>query len=351
MSRDTNDILRIIDANRNRSLEALRVLEDAARFALDSESLSQKAKEMRHGLAVTIEPFSSRLPAARRIESDVGTKVSVESERGRESVSQVVQINSSRLKESLRVLEEYAKILEPAVGELLQNLRYEFYSFERRLLKAFFPAGRLREAVLCAIVSSGDPKGSLETARLAVEGGADIIQLREKGVPDKRFLETAAALRRLTSERETIFIVNDRADIASTSGADGVHVGPDDLPVAEARRLLGPDAIIGASAHSAEEAAAAESDGADYLGVGSLFPTSTKADATVRGPEHFIKIQQAVNIPCFAIGGITPENITEAVSAGITRFAIASGIARTSDPEEATRKIKAILQAGGKGEK
>lgn len=344
MLRRNSDILRVIDANRNRSLEALRVLEDAARFVLDSEPLCAQAKSLRHALSAALAPLAGKLPAARRIESDVGTKLTAESEQTRSSVADLVRANASRLKESLRVLEEYAKTINPAVAEALQNLRYECYSFERKLLLAFSPKERLQDALLCAIVSSADPKGAPETARLAIEGGADIIQLREKNVSDKQFLETATGLRQITSEKETIFIVNDRADIASACGADGVHVGLDDLPVSEARRLLGPNAIIGASSHSPEEGIAAEGAGADYLGVGSIFATSTKDDAVVRGPEAFLEVQQAVNIPCFAVGGITPENITEAVAAGITRAAIASAIAKADNPKKAAKEIKDLLR-------
>ena len=107
--------------------------------------------------------------------------------------------------------------------------------------------------------------------------------------------------------------------------------------------MLGPDAVIGASAHSPQEGIEAQGQGADYLGVGSLFPTPTKSDAVVRGIETFIEVQKAVTIPCFAIGGITPENIAGAVSAGVTRAAVASGISHAGDPKEAAKAIKNIL--------
>jgi thiamine-phosphate diphosphorylase len=130
-----------------------------------------------------------------------------------------------------------------------------------------------------------------------------------------------------------------------------VHVGPGDLPVADARRLLGPNAIIGASAHSAQEGITAEGQGADYLGVGSMFPTSTKSDAVVRGPETLVEVREAVSIPCFAIGGITVENIAQAVGAGIDRAAVASGIALADEPVEAARRIKKELMTRWANEK
>jgi thiamine-phosphate pyrophosphorylase len=350
MLKNSSDILRVIDSNRNRAAEALRVLEDTARFVLDSQQLCTRAKEIRHRLAQILAPVASKLPAARRIENDVGTGVSTPSEKNRECITDVVNANASRLKESLRVLEEYGKIFDSGMGEALQNVRYEFYSFERKLLGALLPKSRLQEAILCAIVSSADPGGAVHIAQLAIDGGADMIQLREKDVPDGRFLEVALEVRRVTSAKDVLFIINDRADIASACGADGVHVGEGDLPVAEAGRLLGPDAIIGASAHSAEEAVAAQAGGADYLGVGSLFATSTKSDAVVRGVEVYLEVRQAVNIPCFGIGGINPDNIAGAVSTGLSRAAVASGIAGAPDPEDAARLIKKALLSNRKDE-
>jgi thiamine-phosphate pyrophosphorylase len=290
-----------------------------------------------------MQPLRPRLHRSRRIEKDVGTDISTESERSRDNMAEVVRANASRLKESLRVLEEYTKIVSPDVSADLETKRYEFYALEQSLLHAFSPGAHLMDALLIAIVSSTDPLGAAETALLAISGGADMIQLREKGVADGLLLDMAHELRRITAESETIFVVNDRVDVASACGADGVHLGLEDLPVDEARRLLGPDAIIGASAHSAQEGIAAEKQGADYLGVGSLFATSTKENAVVRGPEGFLEVARAVNIPCFAIGGITPENITEAVNAGITRAAVASGISRADDPKKAAQIIKTAL--------
>ncbi len=343
MLRKHSDALRIIDANRNRLLEALRVLEEAARFVLDCEMLCAQAKEIRHNLTSALAPLIPKLVSSRRIETDAGKGVSTKSEFSRESVADVVAANASRVKESLRVLEEYSKILDSGAARALEEVRYDFYSFERKLLLTFSPAGRLQDALLCAIVSSSDPKGAHETARLAIEGGADIIQLREKGPADAGMFNTACELRCLTAGRERLFIINDRADIAAACGADGVHVGADDIPVAEVRRLLGPEAIIGASAHTPQEGLTAAGAGADYLGVGSLFATETKTDAVLRGMETFVEVQEAVTIPCFGVGGVNADNIVEAASGGVRRVAVASGISRCGDPQEAARKIKTAL--------
>jgi len=351
MLRKHADVLRIIDANRNRALEALRVLEEAARLVLDSQDLSAQAKSLRHEIAGLLKPFERSLVSARRIEDDVGVRVSVESELGRTGIKHVVAANASRLKESLRVLEEYGKILESAVGKAMQELRYDYYSFERRLLQRLNPRVCLKDTLLCVIVSMSDPRGPVETARLAIQGGADIIQFREKKASDRELLETAEKLRSLTEEKGTLFIVNDRPDIACACGADGVHLGLDDLPVKEARRLLGPDSIIGASAHGVGEAVTARDEGANYLGAGSFFPTSTKGDAVVRGGREFGEIAASVEIPCFAIGGITSDNIREVVDAGAIRVAVASGVSNANDPVEAAKIIKEILAGAIKREK
>jgi thiamine-phosphate pyrophosphorylase len=351
MLRGKSNVLRIIDANLNRALEALRVLEEAARLVLDSESLSKQAKQLRHRLSGALGSFAPLLHSARRIEKDVGTDISTDSERNRGSTTEVIRANASRLKESLRVLEEYSKTLNAGTAESLQNVRYKSYTLEKKLLLAFSPRAHLTDVLLIAIVSETDPLGAEETARLAISGGADAIQLREKGVADRNLLETAFNLRRITEKGSVFFLVNDSVDVAAACGADGVHVGKDDLPVDETRRLLGPGKIIGASAHSTEEGIAAQEQGADYLGIGSLFSTSTKDNAVLRGPECFLEVRDAVSVPCFAIGGITIENVNQAVKAGVERVAVASGISRAISPKEAARGIKTALLSVRTGSK
>jgi len=197
---------------------------------------------------------------------------------------------------------------------------------------------------LCVLVSSGFSDSPLErlTAE-AVAGGADCVQLREKNVPDRRLLQLAKACRNACGD--AIFIVNDRPDVALLSGADGVHLGRDDLPAAEARRMVGGDFLIGASVSRVEDVAAAEAQGADYLGAGCVFPTATK-EVEVRGLEFLREAASAASVPVLAIGGIDAANAAQAIAAGADGVAVCSAVIAAGDVRAAAGRIKeAVMRA------
>ncbi len=193
---------------------------------------------------------------------------------------------------------------------------------------------------------AGD-RSILDVVRAAIRGGATVIQLREKEATTREMVELGQALLQITREAGVPLIVNDRVDVALAIDADGVHVGQDDMPAAIARRLIGPDKILGVSAETVEEALAAQRDGADYLGVGDIYGTTTKPDAGPPiGLEGLRRIVEAVTIPCVGIGGITPENAAAVVKAGAAGVAVVSAVMAAPDPEEATRRLRdAVLQA------
>ncbi len=188
-----------------------------------------------------------------------------------------------------------------------------------------------------------------EVAEAAVAGGADVIQLREKGASGGRFYRVALELRRITREAGVPFLVNDRIDVALAVDADGVHVGQDDLPASAARRILGPGKIVGVTAETPEEALAAERDGADYLGVGPVYEArGTKSDAgEPKGPELVATIRRHCRLPIVAIGGIDAENAGAVRRAGADAAAVVSAIAAADDMADAARRIKAVLDAEG----
>jgi len=180
-----------------------------------------------------------------------------------------------------------------------------------------------------------------DVARAAVAGGATALQLRDKESAGRALVGTARRLVALANPAGVPVVVNDRVDVALAAGADGVHVGEDDLPVADARRLLGPERIVGASAGTVEEARRAEQEGADYLGVGPVFPTATKADAgEAIGLDGLRKIVAAVRVPVVGIGGITVENAAQVVLAGAAGVAVVSAVAGADDMVEATRRLR-----------
>ncbi|TGY95998.1 thiamine phosphate synthase [Petralouisia muris] len=183
-----------------------------------------------------------------------------------------------------------------------------------------------------------------EKIEAALKAGVDYIQLREKNISSAEYLLRAKRLREMTEKYHTRLIINDRLDLAALSGADGVHLGQEDVPVKDARRFLGPQGIIGATAKTPEQAKKAMEDGADYLGVGAWFFTETKKDALPISEDTYQKILQAASIPNLAVGGINAENCRKPLSLGAGGLAISAGILKAEDPGAETAKIRRILE-------
>ena len=178
----------------------------------------------------------------------------------------------------------------------------------------------------------------------AMEGGAQVVQLREKHLSHEAMLRAAERFVALCRSYGAVSIINDDVEAAAASGADGVHVGQEDLEAGRARALLGPDKLIGVSAHNVEEALAAQAAGADYLGVGAAFVTDTKSDASPISRETIRAITAAVDIPVVAIGGIGPENILELAGCGLDGVAVVSALFARADTVEAARQMRALAE-------
>ena len=181
----------------------------------------------------------------------------------------------------------------------------------------------------------------LDVAEAAVRGGADALQLRNKSLPRGELMTLARRMRDIA--RDVLFIVNDFADIALLSEADGVHLGPDDMSVERARSVAGDRLIIGASASSVEAAQSAVAEGADYLGSGPAFPTPIKREKRVIGAPGIAAIAHAVDVPVFAIGGIDETNVAQLTAAGLNRVCVIRAVGDASDPEAVTRRLRAML--------
>src|SRR5262245_33955061 len=246
---------RILDASANRAREALRVLEDFARFALDDAGLTRELKELRHGLAAALEHLpEAMLLEARDTTGDVGTGISTPREHERFGLADVVEANAKRLEEALRSLEEFGKMLSPAFGQAMEAVRYRAYTLEQTLVLGMPARRRLADARLYVLVTLSQCRLSLSgTIAEAAAGGAQVVQLREKNLDDKTLLTHAREVRRLTRAAGVLFIMNDRPDLALLSEADGVHLGQEDMSVREARQILGPHALIGVSTHNLEQ--------------------------------------------------------------------------------------------------
>lgn len=178
----------------------------------------------------------------------------------------------------------------------------------------------------------------------ALKGGATFIQLREKNLNEEAFLQEAIEIGTLCREYGVPFVIDDNVKIAVQAGADGVHVGQSDMEAGDVRSLIGPDKILGVSVQTVEQAKAAEARGADYLGIGAVFPTGSKDDAIEVEHETVGEICKAVNIPAVAIGGITAENVKELRGRGLAGVAVISAIFGQPDIEEGTRNLKKAVK-------
>ena len=178
----------------------------------------------------------------------------------------------------------------------------------------------------------------------ALKGGATFIQLREKELDEENFLEEAKEIKELCRRYQVPFVINDNVEIALAVDADGVHVGQSDMEAGDVRAKLGPDKMIGVSAQTVEQAVMAEQNGADYLGVGAVFPTGSKADALEVSHDTLKAICKAVKIPVIAIGGISKENILELSGSGVCGIAVISAIFAKDDIEEAARELRGLTE-------
>jgi thiamine-phosphate pyrophosphorylase len=336
---------RILDANANRAGEGLRVVEEYARFVLDDAHLTRLLKELRHDLAAALSqlPLAWRT-AARDTAGDVGTEIATPSESHRAGPAHVALAGFRRVEESLRGLEEYGKIVSPAAGAVFEQLRYRTYTLEKATLTTTRALERLAGARLYLLIDGGpDLEEFARRCAALVAAGVHVLQLRDKRLDDRTLLERARRLRAITAGGETLFIVNDRPDLAYLSQADGVHVGQEELTVQQARAIVGPKALVGVSTHSLQQARAAVLDGADYIGVGPTFPSTTKDFPAFPGLELLREVSREIRLPAFAIGGVSLDNLAQVKQAGFYRTAVSSAVNDASDPAGAVKEFLSAL--------
>lgn len=346
-------MLRLMDANLDRLSEGLRVLEDIARFVLTDSHATEMLKRMRHELAGAEGELRERLLAARDAERDVGREGRVQGLERRDLVD-LVTANARRAEESLRVLEEFAKLPETpreiAVRDF-EGARFTLYQIERDLvLKLSRQDKRERIHGLHVIIDTDALAGRdvVDAAQQVIEGGGRVLQLRDKRLSSRDGVVLAKTLAELCRSAGVLFIVNDSVEIALAADADGVHLGQDDLPIRAARQLMPPDRVIGGSARTLEQARAAEEAGADYIGAGAVYASLSKPSAEVIGVRRLGEICKAVSIPVVAIGGITSRTAQEVLDAGADGFAVIDAVLNSDDIEKAARELAKIEWGRGK---
>ncbi len=346
MTADVNgQVQRLFDANANRAREAMRVLEDYARFVLDHDGLSAELKLLRHELTAATGPFLAAAVLHRDTPGDVGTTITTAAEQHRADLADVVTAAGKRLGEAVRSLEEYAKTFDSPAAARLEAIRYRFYTVEQQLARTLHPVARFAAVRLYVLITESACRHPWEhTAEQAIAGGADALQLREKSLDGGELLARARRFVAVCRRHNVLAIINDRPDVALLSGADGVHVGQDDLPAADVRRLLGPDKIVGVSTHEVAHAERAVVDGADYVGVGPVFPSTTKPRDIAPGLPYAAAVVAKVRIPAVAIAGITAANVRQVLATGVRCVAVTAAVTAADDPRAAAAALRAVVQ-------
>lgn len=333
--------LRALDAAFNRLVEALRVVEDQLRFRHHRGVISGRWQSLRRSvgqLRGRVEDSVGPLVAYRDVVGD-RLRVAPGSGKHREHES-LMSANVSRAREASRSIEEMIRLLLPGLLETAQAIRYDIYQLEAITSGLDLRGAHLEGRDLYLLVTEHLCHGDiLETTIAAIDGGVQIVQLREKDLPQSHILERARQLRDITEQRDTLLIINDSVEIAFLSGADGVHLGQQDIAPHEARRILGPGAIIGLSTHGPDQAAVAASSGADYIGVGPIYETATKRHRQAVGIEYIQQAREVCELPGYAIGHVDSDTIDEVLAAGAERIAVCTGIISQPDPAAAARLL------------
>ena len=321
-------------------------MEEYARFVLDDALLVQEIKDLRHELRSACESGEwAGVIRGRDITGDVGCEVEGDREYARSGTADVVLAAGKRLSEALRVIEEYGKTVDPVFARRIERLRYQGYEIERRLAIRIDARHRFEQVRLYVLLTEKlCHLDWLATARAALDGGADCLQLREKDLPDRELADRARRLVDLCRQRDVLLIINDRPDIAVAVGADGVHLGQDDLPIAVTRRIVGTTGLVGVSTHTIEQASAAADESPDYIAVGPMFASVTKPQDHIAGPETLAAARRMTSLPLVAIGGIDADNVGRL--AGIERccMCVCSAVISRQDPAAAAAKIREQLE-------
>ena len=375
-------LLRVLDAELNRASEGLRVVEDYVRFVLDDRLLTNETKALRHDLTTAAAAFlPSDRHAARDTAHDVGTELTTPTEQQRSDIWDVCQSNLKRTEQSLRSLEEYGKLTDCVFAKSLESLRYRLYTLEKIIDAVRSSRERLQNVRLCVLIDGRETSDDFERlVATLVDAGVGMIQLRDRRLDDRDLLGRARLLLSLTrgcdrtrpqppappgvgaalndnslepteepgadhdAQGSTLAIINDRADIAAAVGADGVHVGQDDLPCKDVRTIVGTRMLIGVSTHNIEQARAAVLDGANYLGAGPTFASQTKSFESFAGLDYLRAVAAEIRLPAFAIGGVTARNLPEVTATGMNRVAVGSAVTAAGEPASAARELLDMLK-------
>jgi thiamine-phosphate pyrophosphorylase len=347
-------VYRILDANFNRAREALRVMEEYCRFVLNDSVLSGRAKGLRHELCQVVAGLDAELLlCCRDSQEDVGKELRVQGQMKRTTLEDCLTAAAKRISEALRMLAEVGQIITPAFYDQFEKLRFKAYTLEKDISQAAYGVLRFRDVrlyVLITVRPDSDKVKVLDLARSCVEGGADCLQLRCKGLADREMLSLAELFVEICRQGSVLSIINDRPDIAILSMADGIHLGQGDIRPEQVRRIQPRPLIVGLSTHNPQQLTSVLQSPCDYVALGPVFATATKAHEPAAGPDYVrqaLEILKDSRIGYVAIGGIGLDNLEQVLAMGARRVAVCSAICDAPDPTKACRDFKKIILSYG----
>tara|TARA_Y100001968_G_scaffold302640_1_gene316131 strand:- start:744 stop:1697 length:954 start_codon:yes stop_codon:yes gene_type:complete len=316
-------------------------MEDWCRFGLKRNDFSIQIKDWRQQLGAHHLNIYRK---ARSTSEDPAMGVSHPLQIKRSTPEDIFIANSSRVQEALRVIEEFTRTTDPKLSEVATKIRYETYEIENKVLNTKEGIDKRQILKDCSIyLVTNNRKNLKEIVVQALEAGVTIVQYREKLLNDNEKINQAKDLACLCKRYNSLFIVNDRIDIALAVEADGIHLGQEDIPPETARNLLGAEKIIGRSTHCFEDIKNAEEEGCDYIGVGPIFPSKTKKKLSPIGIDYFRKGLKKTFLPAFAIGGINSSNINKLNQINNLRIAVSDAIINSSNPFSKTQELLKFL--------
>ena len=337
-----NRIAQLIDANLDRAREGLRVMEDWCRFGLKRSDFSIQIKDWRQQLGAHHHNIYRR---ARLTSNDPAMGISHQLQKVRSTPEAIFIANSSRVQEALRVIEEFTRLTDPNLCRIATKIRYETYEIEIKVLNTSEGINKRKALKDCSIYLITTNRSDLENVVLqALKAGVKIVQYREKFLQDKEKISQAKCLASLCKKHNSLFIINDRIDIALAVDADGIHLGQEDIPTKIAREILGTEKIIGRSTHCLEDIKNAEKDGCDYIGIGPIFPSETKKQLNPIGIDYLRKGLNETLLPAFAIGGINSSNINKINQLNNLRIAVSDAVINSKDPFTTTEELLKFLK-------
>jgi thiamine-phosphate pyrophosphorylase len=289
-----------------------------------------------------------KLIAARDTLCDVGTTIRVDGQLTRGDLQDCATAAAKRLTEALRTIAEAAQTIDPNVAKTVETVRYRAYTLEKDILVGASTRKKFETVRLYALLTADYPAEIIRLTHACCEGGVDCIQLRLKNMPDDELFACAVEVVNICRNSNVINIINDRVDIAVAAGSDGVHLGQNDMPLDAARRVASSPMIFGVSTHNLDELNAAIAAGADYVGIGPAFVSTTKPHIQVAGLEYIkmaSEITQREGVSHVAIGGITLDNVKNVLVAGAKAIAVSSALINVADAAQMCRAFKLKVTA------